>query len=272
MKRRKREKEREYKYGNRRKAGEGRGSLSSLGGRESHEFRGLLPPSRTKSNVEAKHRKCQNNRVLCGGSHNDGHVHCGGHCRFASSFIHLIDDCIMRRDRKPTHRQDCYFFTTSSNPATSEGPFNAEIKIVKVQHIIAWSPSSSSSRPHQSHLSLSCASRRLVGKSPSALCSHINDGIESSLTPLSFTFKLVPIFTLIREALSRTWVGIALDYDKSAKVIRPKQDTLTVRFAILVTAAGFIKDITIAFKFRAFLRFLWPIVLDRSSELLNKKG
>lgn len=223
--------------------------------------------------MEAKHRKCQNNRVLCGGSHNDGHVHCGGHRRFASSFIHLIDDCIIRRDRKPTHRQDCYFFTTSSNTQQlQKGHSMQKSNIVKVQHIIAWSPSSSSSRPHQSHLCLSCASRRLVGKSPSALCSHINDGIESSLTPLSFTFKLVPIFTLIREALSSTWVGIALDYDKSAKVIRPKQDTLTVRFAILVTAAGFIKDITIAFKFRAFLRFLWPIVLDRSSELLNKKG
>lgn len=93
----------------------------------------------------------------------------------------------------------------------------------------------------------------------------------ATLTLLSFTFKLVPVFTLIREAFSRTRVRIVLDYDKSAEVIRSKQRTLTVRFTILVAAAGFIKDLTITLKFRAFLRFLRFIILCRSSELLNQK-
>lgn len=100
---------------------------------------------------------------------------------------------------------DCYSLPGSSNTQRSQDHSMQKLNIVKVQHIIAWIPSSSSSHRHQSHLLyLFCASRRLVGKFPSALCSDINDGIKSALTPLSFTFKLVPIFTLVRKAFGRS--------------------------------------------------------------------
>lgn len=187
--------------------GEGRGSLSSLVVGESHEFRGLLRPSRTESNVEAKHRKCQNNCVLCGGPHSSGHIHPKGHRRFASS-TRLVASSEADRElsgRAGQYYYDCYSLPGSSNTQRSQDHSMQKLNIVKVQHIIAWSSSSSSSHRHQSHLLyLFCASRRLVGKFPSALCSDINDGIESALTPLSFTFKLVPIFTLVRKALSRS--------------------------------------------------------------------
>lgn len=133
--------------------GEGRGSLSSLVVGESHEFRGLLRPSRTESNVEAKHRKCQNKCVLCGGPHSSGHIHPSGHGRFASSTRVASseeEDCELLSRRAILR---LLFSTRIKQHPTVLGPFNAEIKYSKgtthyrLELFFFFFPSSSESPP-----------------------------------------------------------------------------------------------------------------------------